>query len=87
MTSCNNRNTSPIRTNWGFINQLMTERGIATDAALAELGGTSAATVSRGRRAEKPTPSLMVAIRVAFPDVSLDDLFTIPADAPMQGAA
>lgn len=81
MPTCNIRNVPPIRTNWSLIDRLMEERGIRNDAALAELVGTSASTLSRGRRAQVPTPALMLALRAAFPDVSLDDLFAIPADA------
>ncbi|MFJ6532443.1 hypothetical protein [Microbacterium sp. NPDC091662] len=81
MQTCNIRKPSPIRTNWSLVDRLMEERGIRNDAALAELVGTSASTFSRGRRAEKPTPALMLALRAAFPDVSLDELFSIPDDA------
>lgn len=65
----------------------MTERGIATDAALAELGRCSAATVSRGRRSEKASLALMYGLTTAFPDASLDELFSIPTDEQVDAAA
>ncbi len=89
MNPCNCRNSGPlaIATKWDVVDRLMAERGIKNDAALAALVGISQSNISKARRSSRPTGSLMLALRAAFPDVRLDVLFALPGAEPEAAAA
>ena len=62
---------------------LAVERGYKSDRALAKAMGVSPAMLSRVRAGKRGISSAFIAgARRAFPDVSLDDMFTVDSREP-----